>query len=452
MPARRRPHAALVFSLILAAAGTVLVAALGGIDYSEAGEVGWVMLMAVAANAAAALWDRGSGQVETGAGFIPIVIAALDYGPGATLMVAIVSAAPFLMEGRRPMLRRMGTRVASGVIAAGLFASLPHASAHDFILSGFLCAFVYQVMQLALTSSIATLDGPLTLKQNMRSAAPHFGLGLLMFGPMAVAYAYVLPAAQEAVLIASFAVVASNQMIITVQRSRSTERMLSSMAAEIPGALLAALDASDAYTAQHSASVAAYSRDMASALGYEPRRARRVHAAALMHDLGKIGVPDAVLTKPGRLDESEWEMMRKHPELGANMVKRIPGFDALESAILSHHEREDGTGYPAGALGREIPEEAQIIAVADTYSAITTTRSYRAGREPSHAVSELKRDAESGKLNPQIVAVFLAILEVAGDDYRRGTHTTLEAEVRSVRGWLDLHGEKTTPQPGAEAS
>jgi putative two-component system response regulator len=211
------------------------------------------------------------------------------------------------------------------------------------------------------------------------------------------------------------------------------------MTAEIPGALLAALDAADSYTASHSAAVASYSYDLALAAGWSQARARWVHAGALLHDVGKIGVPDAVLNKEGRLDDDEWQQIRKHPELGANLIKRLPGFEVLEPAILYHHERLDGGGYPHGIAAEEIPAEAQIIAIADSYSAMTTDRAYRGARSAEHALRELRKDGAANRLNADLVEIFCALLVGRDEAYRAGEHTTLAAEVERVRGWLDLN-------------
>src|SRR5690606_16773109 len=103
-------------------------------------------------------------------------------------------------------------------------------------------------------------------------------------------------------------------------------------------------------------------------------------------DIGKIGVPDNVLAKPDRLDDDEWEMMKQHPVTGASIVRHLPGFHRLELGILHHHERIDGSGYPSGLTGDDIPVESKIIAVADTYSAMTTSRPYRERKRTDEAI------------------------------------------------------------------
>lgn len=429
-----------LFNLAMIVCGVAAVAGSGQLDFAEIYRAVWIIVVALLANLAIVIWDEDNEQVETGSGFIPLVLAALAYGPSATLAVALASGIPFLFTNSPRALRTIATRIVAGVAIAVLFqdqGDTPY-DVEGFIVAGFLCALLYQLIQLVMTSALMTIEFGGNTMGRIKQLAPHFGLALLVFGPMAVAYAYLIPQAPQAVLVATFAVVASHQLLVTIQRSRSFERMLGTMSAEIPGSLLAALDAADSYTAQHSAAVACYAFDICLSLGFELKKARQIHAAALLHDVGKIGVPDAVLTKPGRLNQDEWVMMQKHPELGANMVKRLPGFEVLEPGIRYHHERIDGSGYPDGKQGTDIPEEAQIIAVADTYSAITTARTYREARPPEFGISELRRDAQNGKLNAHLTELFIVHLEKQGLDYQTGKHTSLVMEVSRVRGWLDL--------------
>lgn len=412
----------------------------GDLRWERIEQAKWVFAIAVIANLAIALWERSTEHVETGSGFIPILIAALAFGPTIAWLTALLSSLPYLRLGLEELLRKAATRGACGAISAWLFVVLdPHnGQVDEFLLTGFLVASVYQVLQLCGSSLLLFLAGGKSWRSTARTLAPHFLIGLLLFGPMAVAYAYLMTRAPEVVLVATFAVVASHQFLVTAQRSRNFERLLSTMSVEIPGALLTALDAADSYTAQHSAAVASYAYDLAVARGYDDKRARQVHAAALMHDLGKIGVPDAVLTAQRRLTDDEWALIRKHPELGANMVTRLPGFEVLAPGILYHHERVDGSGYPHGIAGDEIPEEAQMIAIADTYSAITTARSYRGARSPEYAMEELRKDAQTGKLNAELVELFIQHMSRQDHLYQTGQHTDLATEVAKVRGWLDV--------------
>ena len=145
----------------------------------------------------------------------------------------------------------------------------------------------------------------------------------------------------------------------------------------IVSSLAAAIDAKDKYTNGHSSRVAEYSREMARRFGYSEEKMREIYMMGLLHDVGKIGVPDAVINKPGKLTDEEFALIKKHPSLGARILGNIEESPRLANGARWHHERYDGKGYPDGLKATDIPEEARIIAVADSYDAMTSCRSYR---------------------------------------------------------------------------
>jgi putative nucleotidyltransferase with HDIG domain len=156
-------------------------------------------------------------------------------------------------------------------------------------------------------------------------------------------------------------------------------------------ALSATVDARDTYTAGHSRRVAASAAVIARELGLSGSDLDLLEQAALLHDIGKIGVPDAVLLKEGPLTAAEWVLMRSHAEEGARIIERLGYLDAVVPAIRHHHERIDGRGYPDGLLGDEIPLAARIIHVADALDAMTTKRLYRDERSFEDALEEIRR-------------------------------------------------------------
>ena len=129
--------------------------------------------------------------------------------------------------------------------------------------------------------------------------------------------------------------------------------------------------------------------------------------AALLHDVGKLGVPESILNKPGKLDDEEWDVMKQHPKIAMDLLRTLPSFDEIKEWILYHHERMDGKGY-YGLPGEDIPMAARIIAVCDTYSAITMRRSYKDKRTYEEAMDIIK-DVSGSQLDPDIVAVFMTI-------------------------------------------
>jgi diguanylate cyclase (GGDEF)-like protein len=171
------------------------------------------------------------------------------------------------------------------------------------------------------------------------------------------------------------------------------------------------LDLRDPGTARHSRSVGVYSRRTAQALGLAPGRVERIHAAGVLHDLGKLGIADAILYKPGPLEDAEWTEMKRHPEIGARILVHAGLLD-IAGWVRSHHERIDGGGYPDQRRAREIALEARILAVADAYEAMIADRPYRAGMDSEAARAELKR-CSGTQFDPQVVAAFLDTLDAA---------------------------------------
>jgi two-component system cell cycle response regulator len=174
-------------------------------------------------------------------------------------------------------------------------------------------------------------------------------------------------------------------------------------------ALAEALDIRDTGTGQHSHTVGRYAELMARELGFEEERVERVRLAGVLHDIGKIGISDRVLSKPGPLDADEWQEMYTHPEIAARLLSR-PEFDDLRAWILAHHERPDGIGYPYGLSGDDIPLEARILAVADAYEAMTADRVYRPALGAEGARAELEGAAGS-QFDPKVVTAFLRALD-----------------------------------------
>jgi two-component system, cell cycle response regulator len=173
--------------------------------------------------------------------------------------------------------------------------------------------------------------------------------------------------------------------------------------------LTEALDIRDAGTANHSRTVGRYCALIADQLGMSPDAVERIEMAGRLHDIGKIGVPNAVLQKPGPLGAGEMAQVRTHPEIGAEVLAG-PGLEDLRSWVVAHHERPDGRGYPAGLTDAEIPLEAKIIAVADAYEAMTADRVYRPGIGTKAARVELLRCA-GAQFDPRVIAAFMAVLD-----------------------------------------
>ena len=191
---------------------------------------------------------------------------------------------------------------------------------------------------------------------------------------------------------------------------RSKTEKLSHAYIQIVQALAASVDAKDKYTHGHSSRVAAYSREIAKRAGFSETEQDSIYMMGLLHDVGKIGVPDAIINKTGRLTDEEYAVIKTHASVGADILKKITDFPELAIGARWHHERFDGRGYPDGLCGTDIPEVARIIAVADTYDAMTSNRSYR-GVMPQEAVrSEFVR-CRGSQFDPRFADMMIRMID-----------------------------------------
>jgi diguanylate cyclase (GGDEF)-like protein/putative nucleotidyltransferase with HDIG domain len=193
-------------------------------------------------------------------------------------------------------------------------------------------------------------------------------------------------------------------------------------------ALVSTVEARDPYIYGHSRKVNTYAVALAEAIGLPPEEVANVSTAALLHDIGKIGIPDKVLNKKSKLNEEDWKAIRAHPKLGASIISNIPHLAPCINSILHHHERWDGSGYPEGLKGEDIPIEARIIAIADSFEAMTSARPYRPALPLEEIVKELKQSA-GHQFDPRLVEVFIGIIQAG-----------LPEKVKTTQ---DLSGEQT---------
>jgi response regulator RpfG family c-di-GMP phosphodiesterase len=169
--------------------------------------------------------------------------------------------------------------------------------------------------------------------------------------------------------------------------------------------LVYAIEAKDDYTRGHSERVCRYSLLMADRMGLNEERKKVLQWSSILHDSGKIGIPESILNKPWRLEDEEYQIVKNHPIKGHTILEPLEQLASSLPGMLHHHERYDGKGYPGGLKGKEIPLEARIIAVADTFDAMTSNRAYRPGKSPAEALEEMEKVAGS-QLDPELVQVF----------------------------------------------
>jgi HD-GYP domain-containing protein (c-di-GMP phosphodiesterase class II) len=190
--------------------------------------------------------------------------------------------------------------------------------------------------------------------------------------------------------------------------------------------LAAAIDAKDPYTRGHSQRVMEYTLLAGTVLALPADEMETLEYASILHDIGKIAIDANILNKPDDLSSAEWEIVREHPIIGANILKEIPFLEKASELVLYHHERYDGKGYPKGYKGEEIPMGSRLIAVADAFDTMTTDRSYRAAFSIDYSIQELQACAGS-QFCPEAVKAFVSCLESSTDRLPSEVYTTSDS-------------------------
>ena len=199
---------------------------------------------------------------------------------------------------------------------------------------------------------------------------------------------------------------------------------------QIVKTLAGTIDAKDSFTNGHSLRVADYSREIARRAGFSQKRQDEIYMVGLLHDVGKIGVPDSVINKPSRLTDEEFAMIKKHPALGYDILKNIVEMPKLAVGARWHHERYDGKGYPDGLTGISIPEEARIIGVADAYDAMSSNRSFHTVLDQEYILNEINR-GKGVQFDPRFADIMISMIE-EDKDYSMKEHKQEESHTESA--------------------
>ncbi len=216
---------------------------------------------------------------------------------------------------------------------------------------------------------------------------------------------------------------ANYQMRLADERLAASERLFDQTVL----ALAKTIDAKDKYTQGHSQRVANYVRRISKLVGDSPEKQREIYCMGLLHDIGKIGVPSAIINKPSRLTDEEYEIIKSHTTIGAEILKNIEEFPKLSIGARFHHERWDGKGYPDGLRGSDIPVEARMIAVVDAYDAMTSRRSYRGIMEQERVRREIER-GRGTQFDPRFADIMLTIIDEDVNFELRASETELEQQ------------------------
>jgi putative nucleotidyltransferase with HDIG domain len=403
---------------------------------------GWWPLGALAGSALLAERQsvRLGPRAEISVSFVPVVLAAVIYGP---LAAVLVSAASLILDFGRPHARwvvwmssRSLAAAAAGVAATSLDGPTGGHSLARVVAAVAVAMLVDQSTDLALGCVTAAVRGVsvreiVRLGYNLSFAVP---LYTPLTAVLVYAYREISP---WSVLLFLFPAFAAQKLFLLYQEQRATSGQLAAAVARqekayisFASALVATLDARDCYTAGHSAAVAIYARDIAARLGLTEQEQKLAHLCGLVHDIGKIGLPAALLEKTGALTLAERRQMEAHAEIGERILAKVDDYEEVARVVRHHHERVDGSGYPDGLTGGEIPLLSKIIAVADAYNAMTSDRPYREAM-PSQVARLRMAQAVETQFDTTVVAAFEALLAGASESYRAGSQSAFDFLIES---------------------
>ncbi len=425
-------------------------------------------VLSVLALVAESLAVEFTDRITVTASNLPILLAVMFLGPAPAMVVAVAAGLWGCWRERSVLigLFNVGNFTLAGAAAGFLFHGLAMswgfsmgAESAGMLIAGMLAATAYQFSVGAAVGLASMLMYRRSFRTYWEAELGPFGRSLAVLTSLglltAALYAEMGLVAVVLLFIPLFASQYMFKLLANEKRHVARQKELSDQYLEMNIGLAAAmvelLDGKDEYTAQHSAAVAMYCRDMAAALDLPEEDAEALHLAGLLHDLGKVGTPDAVLSKETTLDEDDWAYVRQHPSKGAEVLSHLAAYQDVADIVQYHHERLDGSGYPDGVTADGIPELSKILAVADSYHAMTSDRPYRFARSSFDALKELRK-AAGVTLDAHYVEVFARMLRDKDLAYREGTSTDFMGEYERGRINLRLHGKAAAELSGVAES
>jgi putative nucleotidyltransferase with HDIG domain len=418
-----RVYVAVLSTAAVACAIALLVA---GYDLGDT----WAVLALAAVNAIAersGVWVTRTTQMSIA--LLPTLFAAVLFGP---LAAAVVNAASMLGDPellapsdpeRAPRLKwatYTSTRFITGAVAGIVAEEVLAATSTGFgglLTATLISAVVAEVLDMASAAGTSRVRGR-SMGPVIRTLGPILLTSIPAYAPivaiLALAYQEVSPWTAPLFFIPALA---AQRLFGMYQNQRSLTERLEDANVSFAVALVTALEASDSYTAGHSRAVAIYSRDIAHRMGLSEAECERAFLCGLVHDIGKVGLPASLLGKSGPLTLDERRQMQEHSAIGERILREIAAYEDIARIVRHHHERIDGEGYPDRIPGHEIPALSKVIAVADAYNAMTSSRPYRDAMPPRVARLRLAQAVEN-QFDTSVVAAFEAILASADEPYR----------------------------------
>jgi putative nucleotidyltransferase with HDIG domain len=427
-PPRARPGLATAIAAVVVCVGVVgvTIAPLAPLVKPLAGVL---VLCALVAELIAA---RYAATLTLSAAFLAGMLAVGFLGPAAAFLIPAISYAGVWLVDRyrwRALLINLAGSATPTLLAAWSFDAIdPPRDSFQFIAILAVTAAVTMGANFAFSSSMfALLDGEPVLR-TVRGATPLLPAVIFNVALVAVIAGIYDQLGLLALVFVLLNVVGFTYMTRLVLVARERTRQYANLSWGVLSGLIRTLDERDSRAARHCAAVAAFSRDIAKHVGMSKSDQEIAHTAGLLHDIGKFVLSDRVMERGGNLQDSDWRGVRRHPDIGAELLRDIGVYGPVAEIVRAHHERMDGRGYPSGLTGEQIPPIARIVAVAEVYDTLTAPDTYRTPMTSFEALTELRRVAGQ-QLDPVYVEALAELLAGQGTDYRHADEADFDREL-----------------------
>ncbi|MEA2318331.1 MAG: hypothetical protein QOD44_2520, partial [Solirubrobacteraceae bacterium] len=425
---RPRPELATAIAAALVGGGVV------GLALSDLGDLATPLaaILVACTITAELIGARYTAQLRVSAAFAGTMLAVGLLGPAAAFVLAtLTNVAAWAFERyrwRALLINIAGTATPALVVAAGFSALDPGQGGPRFVALLMLATAVTMTLNAIIVPVLmAVLDGRSIVEylRSVRGILPAIAINTALVAVIAEIYQEAGLAALVFVLLNGIAFTYMTRLVV-VARERTRE--YANLSWGVLSSLIRTLDERDSRAARHCAAVAAFSRDLAVQLGMTKREQELAHTAGLLHDIGKFALSDRVMERGGRLLDSDWRGVRRHPDIGAELLKDIGVYGPVAEIVRAHHERIDGRGYPRGLKGDAIPPIARVVAVAEVYDTLTAPDTYRTPMTSFEALNELRRVAGK-QLDAAYVEAFGTLLAGRGVDYRHADEADFDHEL-----------------------
>jgi putative nucleotidyltransferase with HDIG domain len=415
-------------------AGTVFCVGVVGLTIAGFGEFvkPLALVLALCAVIAELVAARYSQDLTISGAFIAAMLAAGFLGPAAAFAIPVLSyGAAWIVDRyrwRALVINLAGSAVPVVFAAIAIDAIDPRRQGAGFVLLLAVAAVATMTANFGIVAPLmAILDGhsALTNLRAVRSLVPPVALNIALLAVIAEIYAEL---GLTALVFVFLNVLAFTYMTRLVIVARERTRQYANLSWGVLSGLIRTLDERDSRAARHCAAVAAFSRDIAKQCRMSKSDQEIAHTAGLLHDIGKFVLSDRVMERGGNLEDSDWRGVRRHPDIGAELLRDIGVYGPVAEIVRAHHERIDGRGYPRGLRGDEIPPIARIVAVAEVYDTLTAPDTYRTPMTSFEALTELRRVAGQ-QLDPVYVEALAKLLAGRGTEYRHADEADFDREL-----------------------